>query len=824
MRKFTLRPQATDRRPARLTGMLAQDIRFALRTLQRSPGFAAVAVLVLALAIGGNSAIFSVVNGVILKPLPYREPQRLVRVFGVWPKYDNFPMSPADFLDYRARNHVFSNIALFARRDFDLVTGDRPQRLTGMGVSAGFFRLLGYEPMLGREFTLDDEKRQAATALVLSQGAWRRYFAADPGIVGRPLTLSGRPFTVAGVMSTGMQHVGGDYHSLPHGENVDFWFPLTLEAGRVPRGSHFLNAIARLTPGVTRERAEAEMNLIAAQLEQQYPDSNRDGRIKLTPLKEDIVGNASTMLWVLLATVGFVLLIACANIANLLLARATVRQREVAIRSALGAGRKRILRQLLTESLVIAAAGGALGLAFAIWGMNAIVALGMGKVPRLHAVGMDARMLAFTVVVTIATSLLFGLAPALTMLKTNLVESLKDGDRSSSGGTARRRLRDALVTAEIALAFLLLAGAGLLMRSFLALHNVAPGFRPDRLLTARLALPPARYPKGRDVLACYDRLVERLRALPGVEAAGAGSDLPWSGYNENTSFDIVGRPLAPNQQPSARYHFVTPDYFRALATPLIGGRFLTDRDTADAPPVVLVNAAFATRFFPGEEAVGKILQLWGKTVSIAGVVGDIKDTPASPRTEPSFYWPLALQPNSDLTLTIRTARDPLALAEAVRREVAAIDPQLPLTEIRAMDEIAAESFSGSRFILLLVGAFAVVAMLLAAVGIYGVMAYSVTERVHEIGVRMALGAQRGEIVGMIVKQGLRLAIAGVAAGALAAIALTRLLARLLYGVGATDPATFIIVGVVCAAAALAACYAPARRAVTVDPMSALRYE
>jgi len=437
---------------------------------------------------------------------------------------------------------------------------------------------------------------------------------------------------------------------------------------------------------------------------------------------------------------------------------------------------------------------------------------------------MDARMLVFTAIVTIATGLLFGLAPAVSVLKANLTESLKGGDRGATGGAGRKRMRDVLVIAEIALAFVLLAGAGLLMRSFLALQNVPPGFRPDHLLTARAALPAARYPKGQDVAAFYNRLILGLRALPGVEAAGAGSDIPWSGYNENSNFDVVARPLPLTQQPSARYHFVTPDYFRALGTPLISGRFLTDHDTSDAPPVVLVNSAFANRFFPGEEAVGKELRVWGKRVSIAGVVGDVKDTPASLRTEPAYYWPLAIQQNSDLTLTIRTLEDPAGLAEAVRRQVAAIDPQLPVTEVRAMDQLAAESLSGARFTLLLVGAFAAVAMLLAAVGIYGVMSYSVTERLHEIGVRLALGAQRAEIIRMIVRQGLWLAAGGVTAGCLAAIVLTRWLARLLYGVRATDPGTFAMVAVLCLAAALLACYAPARRAVNVDPATALRYE
>jgi putative ABC transport system permease protein len=804
--------------------MWTQDLRFALRTLWRSPAFTALAVLILALAIGGNSAIFSVVNGVLLKPLPYQEPQRLVRVFGVWPKYDNFPMSPADFLDYRSRNHVFSDLALYARRDLDLVTSDRPERLAGMAVSAGFFRLLGYEPILGSAFAIEDEKRQPVAPMILSNGAWQRFFAGDRTIIGRRLTLSGRSFAVSGIMAPGFQHVGGDYHSLPHGENVDFWIPLTLEAGRAPRGSHFLNAIARLNPGVSREQAQSEMNVIAAQLEKEYPDTNRDGRVKLSPLKQDIVGNAGTMLWVLLAAVGCVLMIACANIANLLLVRASARQREVAIRSALGAGRKRILRQLLTENLVIAGAGGIAGMVVAIGGMNAIVVAGQGKLPRLQEVGIDARMLAFTVCVTIATGLLFGFAPALSMLKTNLVESLKDGDRGATAGVASKRLKNILVIAEIALAFVLLTGAGLLLRSFLALQNVTPGFRPDHLLTAQVALPGARYPKGADVAAFYDRLVLRLRALPGVEAAGAGSDIPWSGYNENSTFEVVSHPLPLNQQPSARYHFVTPDYFRALGTLLVSGRFLTDRDTADAPPVVLVNAAFANRFFPREEAAGKMLKVWGKTVSIAGVVGDVKDTPASLRAEPAFYWPLAIQQNSDLTLTIRTAGDPAGIAEAVRRGVEAVDPQLPVTEVRSMERIAAGALSGSRFAMSLVATFAALAILLAAVGIYGVMSHSVNERVHEIGVRIALGAQRGEICRMFLKHGLRLAVAGIVVGAIAAAALMRLLTNMLYGVSSVDLWTFIAVAIVCALATLTASFAPVRHAAAVDPATSLRYE
>ena len=800
-----------------------QDVRFALRTLRRSPGFAAVAVLVLALAIGGVSAIFSVVDGVLLKPLPYAEPEQLVRVFSVWPKFNDFPLSPADFLDYRARNRVFRSIALYARRDLDLVTADRPERLAGMAVSAGFFHLLGYEPVLGRAFGMEDETRGTNLPLILSHRAWTRFFGADGGVIGRGLTLSSRPFTVVGVMPAGMQHVGGSYHSLPHGDNVDFWIPLTLEAGRVPRGSHFLNAIARLKPGIPRAQAEREMNGIAAELEREYPRTNREGRIKLTPLKDDIAGHASRMLWVLLAAVALVLLIACANIANLLLARATGRSREVAIRAALGAGRRRILRQLLTENLVIASVGGALGLALGGWGMRAMVVFGAGTVPRLDAVAMDGRMLAFTATVTLATALLFGLAPAAAMLRTNLTAALKDGDRGATAGWARRRLRDGLAAGEIALAFVLLAGAGLLLRSFLALQHVPPGFRPDHLLTAKVALPGSRYPKGKDVAAFYDRLVLRLRALPGVETAGAGSDLPWSGYDENSSFDIVERPLPQELQPSARFHFVTPDYFRALGTPLVSGRYLTDRDTADSPPVLLVNAAFAHRFFPGEEAVGKLLDLWGKRVTIVGVVGDVKDTPQSLRAEPAYYWPLAIQQNSDLTLTLRTA-EPAQLAGAVRREVAAIDPQLPVTEMRPMEEIAAEALAGSRFTLWLVGAFASVAMLMAAVGIYGVMAYAVTERVHEIGVRLALGATGGNVLAMILRQGLVLAGSGVAAGMAAGLLLTRALGTLLYGIRATDPATFAAAALVCAAAALAACYAPARRAVGVDPAIALRYE
>ncbi|HXB71761.1 MAG TPA: ABC transporter permease [Candidatus Acidoferrales bacterium] len=802
---------------------LWQDFRYALRTLRKNPGFTAITVLTLALAIGGNSAIFSVVSGVLFAPLPYPEPDRLVRIFGEWPKFTDFPMSPADFLDFRVRQQVFSQIALYFRRDLDLTIGDKPESLRAMAVSSGFFETLGFSPLLGRTFQTADEQDGAGKSVILSHSFWQRRMGGDPSIIGRTMTFSGAPYVVLGVMPPGIQHVGGDYHSLPHGENVDLWWPMPLQPGHMPRNAHYLNAIARLKPGVARGTAESGLNVIAAQLAREFPDSNTGQHIRLVGLKEEIVGRARLTLLVLLGAVGLVLLIACVNVANLLLARATGRQREMALRSALGAARGRLVRQLLTESLTVAALGGILGLALGALGMKGLVSLGAQELPRLQAVRIDAGVLAFTAAVAIGTGLFFGLAPILAAFKIDLNTALKEGGRTTSGGM-RQSFRAVLVSAEIALALVLLAGAGLLMRSFVNLQRMEPGFHPDRVITMEIHLPRKSYADEKLIARLFENLVPRVESLNGVQAAGLSTDVPWTGYDENSGFTIEGRPTRPNDEPIARYHGVSPDYFRAIGTPLLNGRFFTPRDHAGAPMVLLVNSALAQKYFPGEDPVGKRLKLWNTTVTVAGVVGDVKDTPSAKQAMPAYYFSLAQQQFSDVSLAIRTANDPSQVVEAVRRELAALDKDLPLTQIQTLDQIASAAVAGPRLTLLLVAVFAGLAIVLASVGIYGVMAYAINQRVQEIGIRMALGAQRHDVLRMILMQGARLALAGLAAGLAAAWALTRLLANLLYGVTATDPATFATVGAVGLAVALAACYIPARRAMALDPAIALHHE
>jgi putative ABC transport system permease protein len=806
-----------------------QDIRFGLRMLRKNPGFTAAAVITLALSIGATAAIFDVINGVLLKPLPYREPDSIVRVFESSPRFPRFPISPANFLDYRERNDVFENFATFARGDLDLSINERPERLIGMRVSRGFFELLGFEPELGRAFGPSDEIPGNEKVTIISHALWERSFGKNPGIIGAPVTLSGMSFTIVGVIGPGLQHVGGDYHSLPHGGNVDVWWPLS--ANPKVRTSHYLNAIARIKPGVSHEQAGAQMNVIAEQLEQQYPE-DKNWRIRLVPLREDILGSAQTMLWILFGAVGFVLLIACVNVANLQLARAAARQKEIAVRTALGARRVRLVRQMLTESLVIAVLGGATGFLVATWGVETLLALGPKELPRLHMVGLDWRTFAFTLTTAALTGLLFGLAPALHLSKVNLNETLKEGGRGSSGGLRHQRLRGFLVIAEVSLAFVLLIGAGLLMRTFYNLQRVDPGFNPERVLTASIELPMARYSTAKKASDFYRDLIARLVTLPGVKSAGATSDLPWTGYGENTGVGIEGRQFSDNDYPSAQYHFATPDYFRTMGIPLLAGRFLSDDDNADAPRVILINNTLAERYWPEEDAIGKRVRIWGETRTIAGVVGDLKDSPSDSRVKAGFYFPVAQQPQrglilavrSGLILAVRTEGEPMSVLAGVRSELAALDKDLPLSDVRALDEIASAAVSRTRFTMLLLSVFAGVALLLAAVGIYGVMSYSVTQRTHEIGIRVALGAGRGNVVALVARQGLVLTLAGLGVGLVAAFALTRVMTTLLFGVSSTDPVTFVGISVLLAGVALGACFVPARRATRVDPIVALRYE
>jgi predicted permease len=582
--------------------------------------------------------------------------------------------------------------------------------------------------------------------------------------------------------------------------------------------------VARLKPGSAPAQASASMNTVAMQLAKELPDY--DAHILIVPLKEEIVGRARLMLIVLMGAVGFLLSIACVNVANLALARATSRYREITIRSVLGAGGLRIIRQLLTESLLLAFLGCAFGLLFAELGLRGLLVLSPEKLPRLQLVHIDARVLLFAALVTVFTALLFGLAPALAIVKASASQSLKDGDRGTTVGGTRGRLRSWLVTAEIALALVLLAGAGLLMRTFVNLQHVDMGFNPDHALTFRIQLPEKRYADPVSQIHFYQNLAARLQALPGVQSVGFGSDIPWTGYDENTSFDIVGVTFQSNNSPEARYHFASPDYFRAAGIPLLSGRFFTTSDDAKAPPVVIVNSALAQRYFRGEDAVGKRLDMWGKKgISIVGVIGDIKDMPDAPATPPAFYWADWQFPDgNERVVVLRSTADLISLAAAVPKEVLALDKDLPVTDVKTLDDVGAHAVSTAKFTLVLVGAFAGLAVLLAAIGIFGVISYSVTQRTHEIGIRMALGAQQEDVLGMILRQGAKVTALGVLFGIIGAVTLTRAMRELLYRVSATDPWTFAIVAAVLVAVALAACYIPARRALRVDPMVALRYE
>jgi putative ABC transport system permease protein len=806
--------------------ILWQDLRYGARMLLKNPGFTLVAIITLALGIGANTAIFSVVNGVLLKPLPYREPQQLIRVFERSRTQPKFPMSGGNFQDYREQNSTLTGLALYTRQDLELSLDDKPERLAALRVSAGFFEVLGAQPLLGRDFRREDELPDNNQVVILSYKLWRSRFNSDPGMVGRVITLSRRPFTVVGVAPPGLQHVGGDYRSVPHGESVDVWWPVGLSP-QAGRGAHFLNAVGRMKPGVSAAQAEADFNVLAGRLADRFPGTNQGWGIAVQPLHEEIAGRARTMLLALFGAVVFVLLIACVNVANLSMARGTAREREVAVRASLGAGRWRIARQLLTESLLLAIAGGVAGILLAQWAIDALLALNPEGLPRLQAVSLDLRILLFTLCITILTGLFFGLAPALQSGRVDLNEILKEGGRSSSG--QRRKLRDVLVITEVALALALLAGAGLLLRSFWKLQQTDPGFNPERILTASISLPGAHYQEASKALAFQQQLLERLAALPGVQSTGLTSDLPWTGYDENVGFAIEGKTFPPNDGPSARYHFVSADYFRTIGVPLIAGRFFNNDDKQNTRLVVLINRAMAERYWPGENAVGKRFTFSSQPeekdwFSIVGIIGDVKDYPHSPIVAPALYWPTTQQTQRQFILAVRSNAEPARLADALRNEVRALDKELPLAEIKTLETIAATAVAGRRFTLWVVGFFALTATGLAAVGIYSVLSYMIAQRTHEIGIRMALGAQLGDVLKLIIRQGMALVLAGLALGLASAFALTRLIRGLLFEVSATDPIAFALATALLALVALLACYVPARRATKVDPLIALRSE
>jgi predicted permease len=821
-------------REARGTGFIEltlQDAKYALRQLSANPTFTLIMILTLALSIGANSAIFSVINGVLLKRLPYRQPDRLVRLFLSSREYPKFPLNPFDFLDFRARNHSFDAIAAFTRGDVQLSGDGEPVRLNGFGVTSGYFRVLGLQPELGREFDFQAEIPGNGLKVILSDRVWRTRFGADPNIIGRKITMNMQPFTVIGVMPAGTEHPGNDYHAVAYGESVDVWWPFSFNGNSNQRGSHFIEGIGRLKNNVSVQTARAEMNAIMAQLAREHPNNDSGWTVLVIPLYTEIVGASRQLLLVLLGSVGIVLLIACANIANLLMARASTRQREFAVRLAMGAPRLRVVRQLLTESLVISIIGGALGLALAFGGVRILVGLLPADFPRAQDIHISWPVLAFTLLVSLITGILFGLAPALQASRTDPKQGLQKAGRTSTAGRHQGRLRNALVAAEVSLASVLLIGAGLMLRTFLNLVHLDPGFRQDHLLTASLSLPQAQYKTDAKTAQFYDRLATNLNQLPGVESAGAGSDLPWTGYDENAGgFTIEGKKPPPNQEFHARYHMATPGYFSAMGIALIEGRFFTEADKKDAPWALIINHAMAERYWPHQDVLGKRISFedvpkkdsdW---MTIVGVVGDVKDQPNSPGAEPAFWWSEFQQPEPDMSIAIRTRSDPRQVIDSLRQAVHQLDPALAVADIKSMDTVADSSISTPRFTSMLVGLFAGLAILLAAIGAYGVIAYSVSQRTAEFGLRVALGAQRGDLLRMVMVQSAKLAVPGTILGVLLALGLGRVVQGLVYDVSPSDPVILSAVVLLVLAVALIATYVPARCASRSDPMASLRAE
>jgi predicted permease len=818
-----------EQRRTRLLEDFQQDLVYTLRSLRRTPGFTAVIVATLALSIGANSAIFSLFEGVLLRPLPYPDAGRLTRVFfnnSNWPK---FPLNPFDFRDFRERNHSFESFAAYTRSDVQLSGQGEPIKLTGFMVTAGFFRTLGLRPALGSEFSTRNEVADSERVVILSDRIWRDRFGSAPDVIGRKITLQSQPFTVVGVMPPGAEHPGNSYNPVAYGETVDAWLPYWFEGNPNQRASHFMEGLGRLKPGVTLDQARADLTTVLAGLAAIHP-GDRNWRIVMVPLHHEIVGTSRRILIVLLGAVGLVLLIACANAANLLLARATARQHEIALRMALGADRGRLIRQLLAESLLISFIGGALGAALSGAGVRLLVAALPAGFPRASEIHVDGVVLAFTLLISVATGLLFGIVPAMHAARNEPRQGLAESGRSFTGGASSARLRNILVIAEVSLSFVLLLGAGLMLRSLLNLLNSEPGFRPQHVLTAAISLPGTNYHGADAISRFYRRLLEDLSAVPGVQAAGAGSDLPWTGYDDNASgFKIENAQPPPHEEFHARYHCASPGYFRAVGTPLLRGRFFDDHDTKESSAVLIVNQAMATRYWPGGNAVGRRLTFedapkekdWS---TVVGIVADVKDRPDSAAAEPAFWWPHQQQPFGSMRVVVRSDMDTQTLARQLQLVVHRMDPALAVGDLRAMDAIADASYSTSRFSFFLVSLFALLAWTLASIGIYGVISYSVSLRLHEYAVRIALGASVWQVMRLVIGQGVRLAVAGTAIGLVCGFALARLLASVLYQVPGADPLTLASAVFVALASAALACYVPARRVVANDPMRALQTE
>jgi len=823
-----------------------QDLRYGARMLLKNPGFTTIAVLTLALGIGANTAIFSVVYTTLLRPLPYPESERLVWLCERTPNFPAMMISYPNFTDWRAQQTVFEQIGVYNRGSYNLTGRGEPRRLDGALLSADVFAALRARAALGRIFNNDEDRPGASPVVVLSHGLWQSRFGGDAGIINQAITLNGRAYTVIGVMPAGFAFPMG----LAFSARVDIWTPVGLLASEPDyrsRGNHpGLLGVARLKDGVTLKQARAEMDAIAARLEQQYPGPNRNLRVHIDPMLDTYVGGARRALWTLLAAVGLALLIVCANMANLLLARAAGRASEIAVRAALGASRRRIAQQLLTESVLLAVVGGVLGLLLARWGVPLILAIGGDSIPRAAEISLDAGMLAFTAVVTMLTGALFGLTPAWQASRADVQVALKDAARSLTG--ARSWLRQALIVAEVALTILLLAGAGLLLRSFYRLQQVDAGFTHERALSFKTALPQRKYATGEQRIAFFQGLREKLRALPGVEEVAFASQFPLGKNGNQKTFFIEGQPAPPpNEALWMEVTTASPDYFRALGIRLLRGRYFTEQDNQDhlrgrdlsrfsegmlkiaALNAIIVDEEFARRHWSKEDPIGKRVRLshpfLGPALTVVGVVARVKL--ARLNEQGGFvqaYFPWLQSPADGAVVVIRTRLEPETLIAAARRQALALDPELPIYDVRTLTEQRDISLAPERLNLTLLSGFAAVALLLAAIGLYGVISYSVTQRTQEIGLRMAVGARSRDVLKLVIGQGMKLIVIGAVIGLVASLALTRLMTSLLFGVSATDPATFAMIALLMVCVALVACYLPARRATKVDPIIALRYE
>jgi putative ABC transport system permease protein len=807
-----------------------RDLRYSARMLIKSPAFTFVAVLSIALGIGANTMVFSVINAVLLRSLPYKDPSSLMLVWGDSQTQDSLKgrnqVSATDVADFRKQSTVFEDVAAFT--DWNpIMSGDSvAERMPAIQVGDGFFKVMQGEPILGRVFTPEEQEDGKDRVIVLGNGLWQRRFGADPNIVGRTILLNSRPYTIVGVM-------GPDFHPLPStlvAPEGQFYRPVAEAYDDTQRDARHLRAIARLKPGVTIAQAQSEMNLIAQRIEREHPVTNKGQGVHVVSITDDTIGGVRPTLLMVFGAVLFVLLVACANVANLLLARATARHKEITIRAAIGAGRSRLVRQLLTESLLLAICGGALGLFLATWGVGLVEVFGAKINPMFNGIHIDLRTLGFTLGLSIVTALLFGLAPALQISKPNLSESLKEGGRSAGASAGRNRLRSALVISEIAMTLVLLVSAGLLIRTVARLSKVDKGFNSANVMAMNIGLPSVKYPKPENVIAFYQQAADRIAALPGVKAAGLTSVLPLSDNFDGRGLAVEDHPKPRGEEITVDLYVITAGYLRAMETPLLKGRVITEYDTKESPNVALINRTMAEALWPNIDPIGKRIKFVGGDNSqqpwrtIVGVVSDVSQYALDKKAPMQIYLPHAQFPTSFNTIVVKTDNQSVAMTNAIRNEILAVDKDQAVFNVTTLDQLLGESILLRRFFMLLLAGFALLALVLAAVGIYGVMSYVVTQRTPEIGLRMALGAQVTDVLKLIVGNGMKLALIGISLGLVGAFAMTRLLTKLLFGVTATDAATFAAVSGVLGLVVLVACYIPARRATKVDPLVALRYE